>query len=628
MLDSLRNAAKSWVAKTLIFLLAGSFGVWGIADVFRGYRTGALATVGGEEISVQEFNRAFNTALQRLAGQSGQALAPDEARKLGIDRQVLYNLIQSAAIINQTRALKLAVNNDLIVKETQANPAFLDGAGKFDPGQFKRILEANGMSEAMYLAVERENRLRSAIADTVDGDFPASRTLIEAFYRHRNEQRDARYFVVKTADSEAAAPTEAEIKKQYDANPAAYTAPEYRIAAIMKAEPEDVAARISLGDDELRAGYEKYKGDYFTPEKRTILQMTFPSLDEATKAQQRISAGEDFLTIATGRGLKEADITFAGKTKKDFFDPVVAEAAFTLPEGAVSGPLKGSLAVSLIKVAKVSPEYQKSLDEVKGELTQRLRIERAREEIDSIYGAVEDGRGAQNKFEDIAAKENLPFVLTAPVDAGGRGVDGKDMELPRKAELLKAIFESDVGVDNNPLPAGEGYIWYDVREVTPAKIKPLDTVREQVIADITAAKVRELAEGKAKALVERASGGATLESLAQEAGATVQTVQGLKRNETSPEFGAEAIAALFSVPDNGFAAALEGDGKAARVMQSQPVLLPPFEVKSEEAKTIAGTIKDGSANDLLSSYLGALQAQAGVAINEKLWRQISGTQTQ
>ncbi len=627
MLDSLRNAAKSWVAKTLIFLLAASFGVWGIADVFTGYRAGALATVGDQEISVEQYNQAFNNALQRLS-QSGQTLSPDDARKLGIDRQVLSNLIQSAAIIDQGKALNLAAGNDLIVKETQLNPAFHDASGKFDPAQFKRVLEANGLSEQMYLAGERESLLRRAITDTVDDDFPASKTLTEAFYRHRNEQRDARYFAIKTADSEATAPTDTEIKAQYDGNPEAYTAPEYRIAAIVKAEPEDVAARINLDDDELRAGYEKYKGDYFTPEKRTILQMTFPTAEEASKAKQRIAAGEDFMAIATERGLKEADVTFADKTKKDFFDPAVAEAAFRLSEGAVSDPIKGSLAVSLIKVAKVSPEHQKTFDEAKDELSQRLRVERAREEIDSIYAAVEDARGAQTKFEDIAKNVNLPFRLIDPIDAGGRGADGKDIDIPRKAELLKAIYDSDVGVDNNPLPAGEGYIWYEVREVIPAKIKPLETVRQQVIADVTAAKVKRLAADKAKALVERARSGVPLDSLAQEAGATVQTAQGLKRNETSPEFDAEAIAALFSVPENGFAFALEGDGKGARILQSQAVLLPPFEAASEEAKTIAGTIKDGSANDLLSSYLGTLQGQAGVAINETLWRQISGTQTQ
>ncbi|MBC8037961.1 MAG: SurA N-terminal domain-containing protein, partial [Rhizobiales bacterium] len=559
MLDSLRNAAKSWVAKVLIFLLAASFGVWGIADVFTGYRAGALATVGDEEISGDQFTQAFSNALQRLS-QGGQRLLPEDARKLGIDRQVLFNLIQSAAVIDQGKTLGLSVGDDLIVKETQLNPAFLDASGKFDADQFRRILQANNLSEQMYLAGERETLLRRAITDTVDGDFPASKTLIEAFYRHRNEQRNARYFVIKTADSEATAPTDTEIKAQYDGNPETYTAPEYRIAAIIKAEPEDVAARINLGDDELQAGYEKYKGDYFTPEKRTILQMTFPNVEDAGKAKQRITAGEDFMAIAVERGLKDADVTFADKIKTDFFDKAVADAAFSLAQDAVSDPIRGSLAVSLIKVARVSPEHQKTFEEAKEDVGKRLRIERAREEIDAIYSAVEDGRGAQTKFEEIAKTVNLPFQLIDRIDAAGQGADGKAMEIPRKEELLKAIFASDVGVDNNPLPAGDGYIWYEVREVIPAKIKPLDTVRQQVIADLTAGKVRRLAADKAKAMVERAKSGVPLETMAQEAGTTVQTAQGLKRSETNASFDGGAIAALFSVPENGFAFALEPDG--------------------------------------------------------------------
>src|SRR5260221_3814998 len=98
MMESLRNAAKNWVAKVLLGLLAVSFGVWGIQDVFRGYHAAALATVGDVEISSNEFDRAFNRQLQLYAKQTGQNLTPDEARKLGIDRQVLDGLIQQGAI--------------------------------------------------------------------------------------------------------------------------------------------------------------------------------------------------------------------------------------------------------------------------------------------------------------------------------------------------------------------------------------------------------------------------------------------------------------------------------------------------------------------------------------------------
>ncbi|MBI2719801.1 MAG: SurA N-terminal domain-containing protein [Rhizobiales bacterium] len=627
MMDSMRNAAKSWVAKVLLGLLALSFGVWGIADVFRGFRAGSLATVGGQEISADQFTRAFNRALQNLSNQTGQALSPDEARKLGVDREVLNGLIRDAALDNQGKGLKLAISEEQILGEVRANPAYQDSQGKFDPRLFNRILEQNGVSWPLFAALQRQDHLRNAITQSVSGGGTASPTLTEAFYRYRNEQRDARYFIVKTQDSEVAEPTEAEIKAEYDNHPATYTAPEYRSFAIMRVGTADVMARVNLSDEELKAGYQKYKADYYSPEKRTFLQISFASVEEAQKAKDRIAAGTDFLAIAKERGITEKDATFSDKTKSDLLDPVIVEAAFKLPEGAVSDPIKGGLATVLVKIVKVAPEHQGSLDEVKANLSNRLKQEKAKDEIDTVYGMVEDGRGAGNSFEDIAKKAAIPFQLLGPSDAEGRGKDGKDLGLPQAAELVKAVFASDVRIDNAPLQTEDGYIWYDVREVVPSAVKPLAAVHDQAKANLMALRVKALALDKAKKLVERAAGGASFDSLAQETGATIKTALGLKRSDATAEFDAGAVDALFSVRPNGFAAALEANGKGARVIQSQPVLLPPYDPKSGEAKAIAKSLEQSAANDLNRAYAAALEAETGVSVNETLWRQIAGTKT-
>ncbi|MGQ0486680.1 MAG: SurA N-terminal domain-containing protein [Hyphomicrobiales bacterium] len=627
MLDVFRNAAKGWTAKILIGLLAASFGVWGIADVFTGYRAGALVTVGSEEVSAEEFTRAFNQALQNLASQSGQTFSAEEARRLGIDRSVLGNLIQSAALDAQGGSLELAVSDAGIAQEAMDNPAFKGSGGKFDPALFRRVLEQNGLNEAMYLASERRSKLRQALAETADGGLAAPRVLAEALHRYRNEERDVRYFIVKAAETEIAPPTDDEIKKHYEADPKSYTAPEYRRVAMMKAEPADIAAKLSLAEEELKAGYEKFKGDYFTPELRTVLQMSFPTLDEARKTKERLAAGADFLAIAKERGLTEADATLANKTKADFFDPKVAEQAFSLAEGAVSEPIEGNLAITLIKIVKATPEHQESFDDVKQKLGERLQFDRAREEVQSVYDAVEDARAAQTPFETIAERAGIPFQLAAAVDAAGRDKDGKDADIPHKAEVLKAAFESDVGVESDALSIGDGFIWYEVREVIPSALRPLDTVKDKVKADVIATKLKALALDKAKKLVERAASAVAFETLAQEASAEIKTAQGLKRNEAAADFDGPAVAAAFSVKENAITFALEGDGKGAKLIQPVAVRLTPFVAGSEAASKLADETKDGMAKDVLALYLGALQQELSVSINENLWRQIAGTQT-
>lgn len=627
MMDTMRKAAKSWVAKLLIGALAVSFGVWGVADVFKVHSDNTLVSVGNQDVSGDQFNTAFRQYLQNIARQSGQSITPEQAHSLGIDKAVLDNLTQTAALDNEAGNLKLGVSDAFLAKDVMTNSAFQDASGKFSASRFKQLLEQNGLSETMFFHGERQRMLRQALTDTAIAELPVNQGLLEAQYRYNNEQRDARYFVVTTQDSEVPAPTDDEIKKEYDANPAAYTAPEYRSVALMKVEPADMASKITLTDDDLAQGYEKYKSEYSTPEKRTILQMTFPTVEDAQAAKAKLAAGTDFLALAKERGFSDQDVTFTDQTKADFIDPAVADAAFSLSEGAVSDPIKGKLSTVLLKAVKITPEHQAMLADVKPQLTERLKLDRAAEEIQSVYDAVEDARAAQTPFEQIAEKAGIPFQLIPATDTQGKDKDGKDIDMPHKQELLQAAFGSDVGVENDAISLDNGYVWYEVREVVPAALRPLDAVKDQAKAAVTAKKVQALSEEKAKKLVDRARAGVKLEDLAAESKAEIQTAQALRRKESDDTFGPAAVAALFAVPDNGFAYALEADGKGARVMQSAPVLLPAFDAASADGKKISDSLKPQLAENVLTSYLTALQNQAGVKINATLWRNISGQQT-
>lgn len=261
MMDTIRVAAKSWVAKLFIGMLAVSFGVWGIADVFKFGSAGDLVKVGGEEITADAYGKAFQTRLQEIARQTGQGITPEQARAFGIDKGVLAYLIQGAALDDEIKTLKLGVSDQFLGETAMANAAFRDSSGKFSADRFKQVLAQNGYSESVYFGLERQRILREALSATAGGDVPVTPGLLEAQYQYDNEQRDARYFVVATADSEVAAPTDDEIKTEYETHPEAYTAPEYRSVAIMKVEPTDIAAKITLTDQDLADGYAKYKSE-------------------------------------------------------------------------------------------------------------------------------------------------------------------------------------------------------------------------------------------------------------------------------------------------------------------------------------------------------------------------------
>src|ERR1700750_159074 len=101
MLRGLRKASSNWLGKTIMAVVMGvlivSFGIWGIADIFRGFGQSTVAKVGHTEISLNEFRNIYMNPPQQLGRQFGRPLTPDQARAFGLDRQILQQTIADAA---------------------------------------------------------------------------------------------------------------------------------------------------------------------------------------------------------------------------------------------------------------------------------------------------------------------------------------------------------------------------------------------------------------------------------------------------------------------------------------------------------------------------------------------------
>src|ERR1700750_369676 len=111
MLRGMRKASSNWLGKTIMAVVMGvliiSFGVWGIADIFRGFGQSTVASVGHTEISLNEFRQLYTDRLQQIGRQFGRPLTMDQARAFGLDRQVLQQTLAETALDEQTRRLGL-----------------------------------------------------------------------------------------------------------------------------------------------------------------------------------------------------------------------------------------------------------------------------------------------------------------------------------------------------------------------------------------------------------------------------------------------------------------------------------------------------------------------------------------
>jgi peptidyl-prolyl cis-trans isomerase D len=143
MLQGINRIGKSWVGRVLVTVLFAflivSFAIWGIGDIFRGQVRTAVATVGGTEITADAYRTAYQTEYQNLIRRTRQTITPDQARALGLDRQVLARLVTEAALDKEARDLKLAVPDTQIIESIQSDPNFRGLNGQFDRAQFNDL---------------------------------------------------------------------------------------------------------------------------------------------------------------------------------------------------------------------------------------------------------------------------------------------------------------------------------------------------------------------------------------------------------------------------------------------------------------------------------------------------------
>jgi peptidyl-prolyl cis-trans isomerase D len=137
MLDTLRKGASTWVAKLLLGILVISFGVWGISGQFLGGAGSSVLTAGGTSVSVDEYRLAYDRQINVLSRQLGSRVTREQANALGLDRQVLSQLIAGALLDEPASEMALGLSKDKLAQLTAEDPAFHGPDGSFNRQQFE-----------------------------------------------------------------------------------------------------------------------------------------------------------------------------------------------------------------------------------------------------------------------------------------------------------------------------------------------------------------------------------------------------------------------------------------------------------------------------------------------------------
>ena len=620
MLEAIRKRSASIVVKGLFVVLIAAFGVWGVGDVVR--RTAFpshVATVGDVEITPAQLEREIQRQLSVIQQQTGVTLTRDQARAMRIIPRALDNLVQRTLYGMAAADLGIAVSDELLQADIASDPTFQNGFGEFDPFLYEQTLRVEGLTPQGYESILRADISRFQVLRGLPELAKPPAALVDLVYRFRQERRVAKTAFVADAESATiSAPNEGELRRYHEDNGARFTAPETRAVTAVVLTVGDLIGEIAVDDDRLRRAYDERLDEFSTPEKRDLQQIVVAERDAAEDVHRRLVEGAEFMTVAAETDDVNADSVELGLVGRSELAVPELAAAFALAEGAFSEPVSSPFGWHIVRAQKIEPAKQQSFAEARSALHRSLAREQATDALDDLSARLEDALGGGATLEEAAPSLGLRLVKTDAVDATGRDAEGQAVEAAAAVTgFLSEAFATPHGEESPLTESGpDGYFILRVDGVTPAHLRPLETVRDEVLRFWRADKQGEAAREKANSIVDRLNGGASIEAMAGETGLEVVTTAPFERTGRGGETALPAalVSALFEKGVGEAALARSTNGYTVGIVTE--VIAPDRSQDGDLIDAMAEALARSIDADLRSQFATALQKKFTITTNE------------
>lgn len=489
MLSFFRTILKSKIGAALglalLIVIAIAFASGDIAGIQGAGDSGGgatVATVGDESISAAELVRDTNRALERVKQQQPTATMKLLVAQGGVE-QVLADLIDRAAFRVFGKDHGLAISNRLIDSEIAQIPAFQGVDGKFDQAVFRQALAQQGMSEGAL----RETLADGLAARQLLG--PAQYATVLPEYAARRyaslleERRSGSVVALPSlAFAPEKAPTDAQLTAFYKAHTDEFIRPERRVVRYATFGEDAMKAPAAPTDAEIAARYNANKAAYAAQHNRRLSQLIVPTEAAAKAIAAEVAGGKTLEVAAREKGLSAAQLEFFSKEElARQFSPDVAQAVFAAPVGKLATPKKSALGWHVIRVDEEQVKPERTLADVKGELSAQIAEEKRRQAFADMLANIEDQFAEGSSLADVAKAIGAKVEQTRPITADGRVYATSETAPPVLQPVLATAFAME---QEEPQVAeverGKTFVLYDVTDIAASAPAPLAEIKDDV----------------------------------------------------------------------------------------------------------------------------------------------------
>jgi peptidyl-prolyl cis-trans isomerase D len=637
MLDRMRRH-KAWL-KWSLALVVLTFVVFYIPD-FLTTSTGAapgqvLAEVNGAPITVGTFQRRYTAQVNAYRQSYGAQMSDDLLRQLGLDRQILQQLVDEEAMVAEARRQGITVTDGEVRERIVNMPAFQEGGKFIGEQRYRQVLQFNNPP---FTTTEFEDNLRRALLieklrTAVTGWVAITDGEVAEAYRRRNEKVKLDIVpVVADAFRNQVTVTDAELTAHFEKNKDSYRVGQKRRVKYALVDVDRVRESVTVPEADIEAFYKQNAAQYTTPPqvRASHILFKFEGKEEAavrataeSVLKQARAPGADFAALA--RQHSEDDSNKASGGDLDYFGRgrMVEEfekVAFGMKNGEISDLVQTPFGLHIIKMVDNQAEVVRPLADVRAEIADQLRWQRAQQEAEAQAKALASAAPTPADLERVAKERNLEFAETGffltnePVGALGP-----------QPELSMAVFGLSDGQVSPPQRVARGWVVATLSGQQDPYVPGFDEVKNRVREDVVQQKATELAKARADGIAADLKKASDFAAAVKKAGLEVKTSELVARGAALPDVGiSEAIdAAAFALPVGGVSGAIVTPTATAivRVVERE-------DVSDEQIATGRDQLREELASQrqdrLFNAYMQQAKTGLTIEIREALLAELVG----
>ena len=528
MLRILREHASSWMLKGILILVAVTFISWGGYSLIREKKVNYVAKVNGVTIEWKEYNDAFQNAVKQYREALGPSFSEKMIEELHLKDKILDDLIAKILIHQEAKRLGLSIPDEELREAIESVPAFQVN-GQFDKRNYERFLRLSRMTPEEFEESQRESLLISKAVSLIKMNAgKVSEEEVLETYLFENERINLTFLKVAPDSFKGQVnANEVEIKDTYQKHQEEFRIPTFVQIQYLLFRPSDFESKVQVSSDEIKRYYDSRKDTFKIPKQvrgRDILikagpQDTPDQLEVKKKKIEEIlekaKKTKDFGSLAkqyseAENASKGGDI---GWIQKGMLGEQIESLLFSMKAGDLSGVLASRDGFHILKIEEVKEEKQKSFEEVKDQILQALKKEKAKAEA---------SRKAEDAFYSLFRSRDLEGhsrEKDVPIKTTGLFKEGDEIpDIGKNPAFYSSAFSLKLGEISPVVNIPPNFYILKLVNKKDSRIPPLDEIKEEVRRKVIGMKAEEKARQVAEELLNQIRTGKNIREVAREKG--------------------------------------------------------------------------------------------------------------